>query len=75
MFPDSPSSMKVIDVSNTTVTVEWDTPWVFNGMLTHFVVTVEEIAGLDVKTCCVKIPPVNVLFNEEVSSYNYTVIF
>lgn len=75
MLPDSPKNIKVIDIGNTTVTIKWDTPWVFNDILTHFVVTVEEIAALDVKTCCVKIPSFNVPFNEEVSSYNHTVIF
>lgn len=74
-MPESPRNIKVIDVGNTTITIKWDTPWVFNGILTHFVVTVEEIAARDVNTCCVKIPPANVPFNEEVSSYNYTVLF
>ncbi|XP_025196649.1 uncharacterized protein LOC112595599 [Melanaphis sacchari] len=69
--PDPPSNVRVIGIGKTFINLQWDIPWTFNGTLEMFIINIEEIASLD-KTCCVYLAPIEVPFDEEVPSYNYT---
>lgn len=74
IVPDPPSNVKANEISNTTVNIQWDIPWIFNGVLKTFVINLEEIASLDMNTCCVSAIPTEIAINDELPSYNYTVI-
>jgi len=66
--------VKVIDIGKTYITLQWDIPWVFNSVLKMFVINIEEISQVDMSQCCVNIKPTEIPFDEELPSYNYTVI-
>lgn len=71
-LPDPPSNVQIIDIGKTTITLQWDIPWIFNGVLKMFVINIEEISKVDISQCCVNIQPIEIPFEEEVPSYNYT---
>jgi hypothetical protein len=67
-------NLKTTKISNTTMSIQWDIPWIFNGELKKFIINVEEIASIDMETCCVSIAPTEILVYEELPTYNHTVI-
>lgn len=72
--PDSPTNIKTTEIGHTTITVQWDIPWILNGVLKTFIINVEEISSLDVNSCCASIAPIEIPIEEELPTYNYTVI-
>lgn len=40
-----------------------------------FILNVEETSAIDMDTCCISTEPVEILFNDELPTYNYTVIY
>lgn len=54
--------------------IQWDIPWIFNGVLKTFIINIEEIASVDMSKCCVSARSIEIEINEELPSYNYTVI-
>lgn len=73
LVPDPPNNLKTIEVSNTTIILQWDIPWIFNGVLKAFNINVEEVSAIDMDTCCVSITPTEIPVYEELPTYNYTV--
>ncbi|XP_060843561.1 uncharacterized protein LOC132923516 isoform X3 [Rhopalosiphum padi] len=71
--PDSPMNLKTTKISNTTMSIQWDIPWIFNGELKKFIINVEEIASIDMETCCVSIAPTEISISEEFPTYNHTI--
>ncbi|KAL5238474.1 hypothetical protein ACI65C_005884 [Semiaphis heraclei] len=71
-LPDPPRNTKIIDVGRTSISVQWDIPWIFNGALEMFVINIEETSNVDMSQCCVNIKATEIPFDEEVPSYNYT---
>jgi len=67
-------NLKTTKISNTTMSIQWDIPWIFNGELKKFIINVEEIASIDMETCCVSIAPTEISISEEFPTYNHTVI-
>lgn len=74
LVPDTPNNLKINDISDTTVTLQWDIPWILNGVLKMFIINVEEVAAVDMDTCCTSITPTEIQTNEELPTYNFTVI-
>ncbi|XP_060847647.1 uncharacterized protein LOC132927184 [Rhopalosiphum padi] len=70
--PDPPRNVKIIDIGITYIRLQWDIPWIFNGTLKMFTINTEETANVYIGKCCVYIEPIEVSFDEEVPSYNYT---
>jgi len=54
--------------------VEWDIPWVFNGVLKSFIVSTEEISSKDIAKIHDSKSEVEIQVTEEIPTYNYTVI-
>lgn len=73
LVPDSPSNLKIIDIGNTFMTLQWDIPWIFNGLLKMYIINVEEISYEDINLYS-GIRTTELLIYEELPSYNYTVI-
>lgn len=71
--PDPPMNLKTTEISSTSVILQWDIPWIFNGVIKMFNINIEEISSLDMNTCCVSITPIEIPINEELPTYNYTV--
>jgi len=68
-------NLKTTEISSTTIALQWDVPWIFNGVLKMFIINVEEISSNDMDTCCVGITPIEIPVNEELPTYNHTVIY
>lgn len=73
VVPDPPSNIKTNEITNTTINIQWDIPWIFNGVLKTFIINVEEISSVDMNTCCVNATPTEIIINEELPTYNHTV--
>jgi len=71
--PDSPNNLKIIDIGNTFMTLQWDIPWIFNGLLKMFIINVEEISHNYINLYS-GIQTTELPIYEELPSYNYTVI-
>ncbi|KAL4084644.1 hypothetical protein QTP88_027571 [Uroleucon formosanum] len=71
-LPDSPNNLKIIDIGNTFMTLQWDIPWIFNGLLKMYIINVEEISYEDINLYS-GIRTTELPINEELPSYNYTV--
>lgn len=63
----------MVDVDSQHITLEWDIPWIFNGLLKSFIVNTEEISSSDTD-CCDSKPDVEIPVIEEMPTYNYTVV-
>lgn len=74
LVPDTPNNLKINEISDTTATLQWDIPWILNGVLKMFVINVEEVAAIDMNTCCTNITPIEIQTDEEFPFYKYTVI-
>ncbi|XP_060872331.1 uncharacterized protein LOC132946371 [Metopolophium dirhodum] len=72
-LPDSPMNLRTTEIDSTTISLQWDIPWIFNGVLKMFIINVEEISSNDMDTCCVSITPTEIPVNEELPTYNYTI--
>lgn len=75
IVPDSPMNIKTTEIDNSTIALQWDIPWIFNGVLKMFIVNVEEISSIDMDKCCVSIMPTEIPVYEELPTYNHTVIY
>jgi len=71
--PDSPNNLKIIDIGNTFMTLQWDIPWIFNGVLKMYIINVEEVPYKDMNLNS-GIQTAELPIYEELPSYNYTVI-
>ncbi|CAI6359203.1 unnamed protein product [Macrosiphum euphorbiae] len=67
--PDSPMNLKTTEIGNTSIAVQWDIPWIFNGVLKMFVINVDEITSIEKDS----IKPKEIPVNEELPTYNYTI--
>eukprot|EP00102_Acyrthosiphon_pisum_P025257 XP_016662467.1 PREDICTED: uncharacterized protein LOC100570133 [Acyrthosiphon pisum] len=72
-LPDSPMNLKTTEIGSTTIALQWDVPWIFNGVLKMFIINVEEISSNNMETCCVGITPTEIPVNEELPTYNHTI--
>lgn len=72
-MPESPNNITVIENSDTYMTLQWNIPWVFNGVLNEFIINVEEISASDMSMCCTSVKPIEIPVEEEMPTYNYTV--
>ncbi|XP_016657825.1 uncharacterized protein LOC100161662 isoform X1 [Acyrthosiphon pisum] len=68
-LPDSPNNFKVIDIGKTFMTLKWDIPWIFNGVLDMFIINVEEMSDMNLYS---SMRAIELAIYEEVPSYNYT---
>lgn len=73
LVPDSPNNLKIIDIGNTFIILQWDIPWIFNGELRMYIINLEEISFRDVSLNS-NIQTIEFPIYEELPSYNYTVI-
>jgi len=73
LVPDSPNNLKIIDIGNTFMTLKWDIPWIFNGLLKMYIINVEEISHNDINLYS-GIRTTELPIYEELPSYNYTVM-
>ncbi|XP_050064102.1 uncharacterized protein LOC114127525 [Aphis gossypii] len=71
-LPDPPRNVKIIEMGMTYIKLQWDIPWIFNGALKMFAINIDEISNVDRNKCCAYSDPIQIPFNEEVPSYNYT---
>ncbi|XP_060872332.1 LOW QUALITY PROTEIN: uncharacterized protein LOC132946372 [Metopolophium dirhodum] len=67
--PDSPMNLKTTEIGNTSIALQWDIPWIFNGVLKMFIVNVDEVSSNNMDS----ITPTEILVNEELPTYNYTI--
>lgn len=72
-MPDSPNNLKIIDIGNTFMTLQWDIPWIFNGVLKMYIINVEETSYKDMNSNS-GIQTTELPIYDELPSYNYTVI-
>ncbi|VVC28415.1 Hypothetical protein CINCED_3A016464 [Cinara cedri] len=70
--PGAPTNLRSVDIGKTYVTLQWDIPWVFNGILAMFAIDGKEIPAEHMDTINPQIIDViKVPFKNEVPSYNY----
>ncbi|XP_022174267.1 uncharacterized protein LOC111036533 isoform X2 [Myzus persicae] len=72
-FSDTPENLRAINVSSVHILVEWDIPWVFNGVLKSFIVSTEEISSKDIAKVHNNKSEVEIQVTEEIPTYNYTI--
>jgi hypothetical protein len=48
IVPSPPLNLKCINITSTTVTLQWDIPWVFNGLLKSFFITVQDTSESEI---------------------------
>jgi len=53
------------------MTLKWDIPWIFNGVLDMYIINVEEMSDMRLYS---SMRAIELAIYEEVPSYNYTVI-
>uniref|UniRef100_A0A2H8TRV2 Tyrosine-protein kinase receptor Tie-1 n=1 Tax=Melanaphis sacchari TaxID=742174 RepID=A0A2H8TRV2_9HEMI len=70
-LPDSPNNLKITDIGNTFISLQWDIPWIFNGILKMFIINVEEISYADMNLYS-GVKATEYPIYEEVPSFNYT---
>ncbi|KAF0753286.1 Tyrosine-protein kinase receptor Tie-2, partial [Aphis craccivora] len=68
-----PENLKTTNVGPTYISLEWDIPWIHNGVLKSFIVNIEEISSKDIDKCCESKPDVEIPITEELPSYNCTI--
>lgn len=73
LVPDPPTNLKLIEIGNTTLNLQWDIPWTFSGVLKTFIINVEETSAIDINSCCVGIQSIEIPIEEELPTYSYTV--
>ncbi|KAL4085361.1 hypothetical protein QTP88_027220 [Uroleucon formosanum] len=64
-LPDSPLNLRTTEVGSTTIALQWDVPWIFNGVLKMFIINVEEISSNYMDTCCASITPTEIPVYDE----------
>ncbi|KAL4119661.1 hypothetical protein QTP88_012455 [Uroleucon formosanum] len=72
-FADKPENFRATDVGSTHISLEWDIPWIFNGVLKSFIVSTEEISSKDIDKCCDSQPDLEIPITEELPTYNCTI--
>lgn len=72
--PDPPKNLLIIETHETNVTLQWDIPWIFNGVMKSFTLYVSELKSLKNETC-EEFKPEIIPFKEEQPTYYYTVMF
>ncbi|XP_050442627.1 tenascin-like [Adelges cooleyi] len=72
--PDEPGNLKTTHVGAKSVSLEWDIPWMLNGVLRSFIINAEEVSAIDVDSCCVSLPVMELQVTEELPTYNYTIV-
>jgi len=73
LVPDPPTELKITDIGNTFISLQWDIPWIFNGILKMFIINVEEISYENLSVFS-PVQTTEYPIYKEVPSYNYTVI-
>ncbi|XP_050437857.1 tenascin-like [Adelges cooleyi] len=71
-FSDEPGNLRATLIGSNNITLQWDIPWILNGLLKSFIVTTEEVTALDMETCCASLPDVEINVSKEVPTYNCT---
>ncbi|XP_050436297.1 uncharacterized protein LOC126843040 [Adelges cooleyi] len=71
--PNEPGNLRSSYVGPTNVTLEWDIPWMLNGVLKAFIINIEEISAMDADKCCTSLPTMELQVTEETPFYNYTI--
>ncbi|XP_050420134.1 uncharacterized protein LOC126833055 [Adelges cooleyi] len=71
-FSDEPGNLRATLIGSNNITLEWDIPWILNGVLKSFIVNTEEITALDMETCCASLPAVYINVTHEIPTYNCT---
>jgi hypothetical protein len=71
---DKPENFRTTDVGSTYISLEWDIPWILNGVLKSFIVNIEEISSQDIEKCCDRKRDLEIPVTEERPTYNCTVI-
>lgn len=66
--------MRLLNIGSKHITLEWDIPWIFNGVIKSFIINTEEIFSNDMTKCCDSLPDIEIKITEEIPHYNYTVI-
>lgn len=72
--PDTPLNFKPYAVDNTTITLQWDIPWMFNGELDLFVINGEGSSFLEYENTYDSYGSIEILIEKELPTYYYTVI-
>ncbi|CAI6363846.1 unnamed protein product [Macrosiphum euphorbiae] len=72
-FADKPENLRTTDVGSTHISLEWDIPLIFNGVLKSFIVNTEEISSKDIDKCCDSKPDIEIPITEELPTYNCTI--
>ncbi|XP_029345320.1 neural cell adhesion molecule L1 isoform X2 [Acyrthosiphon pisum] len=69
-LPDSPMNLKTTEIGSTTIALQWDVPWIFNGVLKNFTINVDEISSNNTDS----FPRISDMpVDEELPTYNYTI--
>ncbi|XP_060876579.1 uncharacterized protein LOC132949615 [Metopolophium dirhodum] len=72
-FADKPENLRTTFVGSTHISLEWDIPLIFNGVLKSFIVNTEEISSKDIDKCCDSKPDTEIPIIEELPTYNCTI--
>ncbi|XP_001943393.2 uncharacterized protein LOC100166399 [Acyrthosiphon pisum] len=72
-FADKPENLRTTFVGFTHISLEWDIPFIFNGVLKSFIVNTEEISSKDIDKCCDSKPDIEIPITEELPTYNCTI--
>ncbi|KAL1451937.1 hypothetical protein WDU94_006266 [Cyamophila willieti] len=71
--PNAVTDIKVVNISNTNVTVSWRIPFLLNGTLRKFLIEVEHLSSLDESVCCQPVAIINLAVTEEQEIYSHVI--
>uniref|UniRef100_A0A8D8UL36 Fibronectin type-III domain-containing protein n=1 Tax=Cacopsylla melanoneura TaxID=428564 RepID=A0A8D8UL36_9HEMI len=69
--PNAVTDIKVVNISNTNVTVSWRIPFILNGILRKFLIELEHLSSYDDSVCCQPLSTINYQVTEEQEKYTY----
>lgn len=65
----APENFKLLETTSTTIDVQWDYPFMANGILRSFVLNIEETGHFGSDTCCEIFPLTEIPNAEELRHY------
>lgn len=63
--PDPPDNIQLLNVTSTSLAIQWEYPRLSNGIIRSFLLNIEEIEQLEQSQCCQQYPVSEILVTSE----------